>query len=284
MGAELNPAPGRRHVFSEGARGAKNNVRERSKMTSNRLRVLLLSLLAVFAVSGIATATASAKRTWWYNNAQLAIGVQKEITAETKAGTEFTLEGTVLGSKTIIKCKKITLTHSNGTLANGLIENIAGPTGRDKEKVTFTECTVNVAGCTVTAVKAPPGTEEGETALAEDSTKTKIYDVFKPNANKVFATITFSGASCIVAGTFNVTTPLGITKEDEGGVAEEIVEPETCLESHESVFPKPMIKEVINWKGEAAKVGELKFAGNEAKFFGNAITKSLPAGSCFDAR
>jgi hypothetical protein len=140
-------------------------------MSTNRIRVLLVSLLAVFAVSAVASASASAEGPHWrvpcrkvsvankglgeFNNAACTeVGGTKEFTnvlltgetikavSKNKAGTSFILKGTLAGVKITLECTKV---EDKSTLEGG------GP-GKDKNEIIFTKCTVTApaeSGCKV---------------------------------------------------------------------------------------------------------------------------------------
>jgi hypothetical protein len=215
--------------------------------------------VAVFAVSAVGASSASAHRTWWicekvtegtgkYKDSlckekvekgnfewkQLAVGTKKNIKV-IKNGVFSLKAGTVT-----IECKKL-------TLKEGVIENITGPTGRDKGTVEFSEC--KNAGHAACVVK-PVVVKGKETALVEDTTKSKVYDLFapegwseeKPEETKPFAKIE-------EGGTFECPN----TTVEGDGVAAEII-PEELSIKKTFKFPCPPIKEIINWKGATVKL------------------------------
>jgi len=121
-------------------------------MRSSQIRILFVSMLAVFAISAIASASASAAHGWWVCNKVATAGSGRytthECTAEgggkewewkEVAGTEkfklegastaSKLEGEVLGNKIIIECPR-------DTVEEGEIEK----EGKSKGKITFFEC------------------------------------------------------------------------------------------------------------------------------------------------
>lgn len=214
----------------------------------SRFRVLGLALVAAFAFSAVATATASANREWWVAGKVLTEGKAngKAVKAELKAGTKFVLKGFIFGVEGNVECGKIKFAAS----PSPIIFN-ESKTGRDEGKIEFTECT----GPAICGKITEPIVTLGEkTELVEDTTKTKIYDLFLPNAAGEAAKITF--ASC---GTLTI----------KGSTVAEI-KPEAASETKEFVFPKPGIKKVINWKGEEVATG-LTSEGKEATFFGTAV-------------
>ena len=96
-------------------------------MHSNRVKHLLVAMLAVFAFSAVAAAAAQAKvPTYWYKGAEL----NKELAI---TSTEGTARLWVTGLKIVIVCTAATDT--------GKIYQEAGLAGKNKEvRVTFTGC------------------------------------------------------------------------------------------------------------------------------------------------
>jgi hypothetical protein len=188
-------------------------------MSSNRIRVLLVSLLAVFAVSAVASGSASAAHGYWVCREG---GTEKytEHLCKTKSETgkwsylpvELTekykvkgtsgvskLESEVLGAKIIIECKKDTLT--------GEIEKEGKSTG----EITFSECSLfenkayiktALTACTVPNIvfkytdKLVTGQGPGpETWGPED-------EFNSTGAEETFVEIKLEGASCALKGTY----------------------------------------------------------------------------------
>jgi hypothetical protein len=177
-----------------------------SNMSSNRLKLLLLSVMAVVAISAVAASTASAKRVWTVGPPEcvkVAAGTG-EFTEE-KCKTKVKVKGELAGtfelkpkvlpvgttkSLTVVKntaatlvagaeeisCEKVTIKSGN-TIENVLVES-KGPTGRDTGTIEFTKCK-NVkkpTECTVTE----PISVNSPTSLVENTASTKIYDMFRP--------------------------------------------------------------------------------------------------------
>src|SRR5271156_5553745 len=65
--SEINPAPGRHYVLSEGAPKGQAQHKEHADMSLNRIRILFVSLLAVFVLSALMVSVASAAESpeWW---------------------------------------------------------------------------------------------------------------------------------------------------------------------------------------------------------------------------
>ena len=177
-------------------------------MSSNRLKVLLVSLLAVFVVSAIASAAASAHE-WKVCREEVAATFKYKSLAEcwtggvgtggkwerlalpqevTSTGGTFTLTAGV---------KKITCT---AVTDKGFVE--AG--GKDEAtEITFTGCTTNQTGggCNVKTAGQPNGTikvTELDTLLVERKPSgggaAKLADEFSPDPpHTAFVTLKFEG-------------------------------------------------------------------------------------------
>jgi hypothetical protein len=184
----------------------------------HRLKVLIVSLLAVFAVSSVVVATASAAVAgpWWKhieNSKQVKFVENKEQPLKaTNAGLgNFKLKSkTVLLGTVLIECKKVT---STGNLWNGAFQ------GEDESVVVFEECEAKSSltgvckGVTVESSKVYSELMwkyRGETKeLKEAGGQQKIYDAFAPTEEPKegkarFTTITLP-AGCTGAGNYTVT-------------------------------------------------------------------------------
>jgi hypothetical protein len=153
-----------------------------------KIKVLLLGLLAVFAVSSMASTTASAllQGPWWLKQIegkQVKIEQKEELQIKSsKIGTAPFKIVSPLGGGTEIKCEKV---ENKGWIWNGVKQ------GQDKEELKFTECTDVYVNCpfvrTATLGQAKVVSElmwkyrgiPGE--LTEQGTQ-EIYDVFAPRA------------------------------------------------------------------------------------------------------
>ncbi len=163
-----------------------------------------MSMLAVFAVSAVAVASASAAAphffhcakkggsTWLYSNSlcttdvagsgewellELGAGTRLNETSSIVAGTHYTLTSEALGVKVIIECST-----ESGT---GWIENpTGGAAGIDLATNSFSSCTVvKPTGCTV----AEPITSTSKTELAELGGS--FWDVFSPDSGTTFVEV-----------------------------------------------------------------------------------------------
>jgi hypothetical protein len=163
-------------------------------MNANRLRVLLVSLLAVCAVSAVASASASALPAWTVNGVRQTGGGTETITS---SGGTFKL--TAPGLVTL----ECTAETDSGTVT------FTTP-GKDAATITFTGCkVVGNASCVVTdAVHKVAGsiTVSVATELVEPVPGSGvIYDVFSPPAGGMtFVEIELSNCGAL-NGTYKVT-------------------------------------------------------------------------------
>ena len=253
-------------------------------MSSNRLRVLLMSLLTVFAISAVAASTASAHRVWtickevpgegkepptkFDNNtcstALKEVKLRKWEDVVLPAGEKPKLEVVEVVEPFTLKAGTTTITCKAVALKEGTIENITGPTGRDKGTVEFSECKSSVAGCTV----AEPIKDKGkESALVENTvTPTKIYDMFAPEGWKEEATKALANAQIKPFAKITQTpNPPCVNTEVEGnGVAAEIV-PEGLSVPKTLKFPCPKLSPVNQWNGVKEVTLTLKAFGGPAE-------------------
>jgi hypothetical protein len=229
-----------------------------------RIRLILLSMLAVLAFSAVAASTASAHRVWSFEGKVLPTGEKKPLKL-VKVVKEFQLKA---GTETIA-CKTVEL--KEGTIENILVGG-KGPTGRDKGTVLFKECrNVGKPACVVANVEVL-GKETAlveNTKAAQEKEGLKIYDLFtpekwteeKPAEINKFAVIKQTGTGCVAT-----------TSVEGNGVAAEI-SPEGESATKTLKFPCPPITEVINWKGATVKL-TLKAFGVKAEECGEAEIES----------
>jgi hypothetical protein len=162
-------------------------------MRSSQIRILLMSLLAVFAISAVASASASAQPHWWIckkGGTEMAkctggsgewhwvkLPLSTRVNVKTKGGVS---KLKVTGGPTI-ECKKVK--------DIGWIENPDnGEAGIDfLTKAEFTEC--KVVGAATCEVKEPIVVENVKTKLGEK--EGKFIDTFTPEAaEELFTKIT----------------------------------------------------------------------------------------------
>jgi hypothetical protein len=143
----------------------------------SKLRLILLSMLAVFAFSAVASSAALAAPEWTLNGK--VITKTEKVTYKLKSGTEAVLKDATLG--VAIKCTALKGKSAQVEVA-----------GKDKGITVFEGCKVNIEKCEV--VKGEVKTETLTTKLAEEGTET--IDIFEPPASKTFAVIKLKGTGC----------------------------------------------------------------------------------------
>jgi hypothetical protein len=184
----------------------------------HRPKVLIVSLLAVFAVSSVVVATASAALTgpWWKhieNSKQVKFVENKEQPLKaTNAGLgNFKLKSkTVAFGSIVIECQEAT---SKGNLWNGALQ------GEDEAILAFEKCEAKGSltgvckGVTIENSKVHSELMwkyRGETKeLKEAGGQQKIYDAFAPTeapkeGKAALTTITFP-TGCTLAGSYIIT-------------------------------------------------------------------------------
>ncbi len=184
----------------------------------SRIKVLIVSLLALCAVGSVAAATASAELQgpWWRHPE--AKGSQKQVKwpeneeqaiKATNAGLgNFKLRGKLIGEKVLIECTTVT---GKGWLWNGLHQG-----ENEGEPVNFTGCTaasVLIGKCVAEVEPVHAYSElmwkyRGESKeLKEAGGQQKIYDAFgvaENKAGKFIFTLIKIPAPCAVTGEFPV--------------------------------------------------------------------------------
>lgn len=288
-------------------------------MHLNRVKHLLIALLAVFALGAVATTTASAHRAFWiceevakgtgkfteneckkagtgnFESKTLAVGTEKEISGKLKAGTEATLKTKIGGVESTIKCKAVAL--SKADFFNAEPEAGSGKiTGWDKGVTTFSsECKTSLSGCDVAEpIKVPPVAANGESVLVEGTEKKAepIYEDVLPEENTeksparhIFAKLVLSG-SCTGELVVKTALPIGkqdAAKEGEGGVLGVIEKAEEYKKTHIIKFVCPATPSLaLNWKGEEINVDKLE--DPEAACFEAEVEVSLVSGQAWDAK
>ncbi len=175
-------------------------------MHLNRLKHLLVALLAVFALGAVAAASASAAPTWRKAGAALSGKAKFTVNSDTSR-----LWSPPLGI--VILCKK-----DHGT---GEIENVSSA-GVDTAEVLYEECsawstTENAAKQIIQKEKLgvctvkEPITAKTKSKLAyvvghETVAPIEVVDVFEPTeAGGTFTEIILTGTSCVPKGTYKVT-------------------------------------------------------------------------------
>ena len=195
----------------------------------NRIRLLFLSLLAVFAVGSVTAATASAELQgpWWKQvkgGKQIKLELNKEQPTKSINEGAFTLKSKLLSLKSVIKCETA---EDTGFIWNGLHQ------GEDESLVKFSKC-VMVEPCKEVVEVEPTKvfTElmwkyRGETKELKEVGQQKIYDVFAPSTEPkegkaLFTIIRVPAGTCVGEFPVNaVGTPAIFI--DQHGVEHKIV-------------------------------------------------------------
>jgi len=229
----------------------------------SRLRIALLSLVAVFAVNMFVAAVASAEGPFWHVGGEKLKQGSKGIKLQSKG--ELILKGELSSKPTNIK---VVITCLNST-SNGTIDG-QGPTkqGQDKGTVTYTQCSVvtepEFKGCTVVE---PITTNQLKSHLAEAvvQQKMQIVDLFEPSPNPQLEqkgeTPSFVTIHLTKCGLAEGLWPV------KGSVVAQLAPQEEEGQEGSLYFPKePILK--INHEGQQeVKVG-LTFNGLPATFTG----------------
>jgi hypothetical protein len=171
-----------------------------------RIRLIMLSLVAVFAMSGVAAVAAQAESPeWWVNGAALGAGFE-EIKEESKTASEaFKLRWH--SNEVEVKCTKVKAEKT-------FIENQKIASAKS---VKFEGCTLEKpVGCTLTSGEIKTGEVTG---LLEGPVATaKVKFVPRATENKKFATFSIATGCGVLTGAYTVT----------GFTIASVVEPETA--------------------------------------------------------
>jgi hypothetical protein len=271
-------------------------------MQFNRIRLIGLVLVAVFAMGAVAAASASATEPIWtvpchkviaanagkgeYGNSTCTtLGGSKEFSKKLLVGEKEAFESKQEGVQ-ILKAVGITI-ECTKEVDSGFL--IGGKPGTDETSAKYTVCTNN-AGCTITEpielIKIPT------TLVWKEKAGGKVLDLFTPKEN-IFTTITLSKCTNIALN--------GSHKVEGQALAEVLNEkmepvnalampPEEFLKGYLN-FPCPPLKEYWT-KDEPSREQHttttgspvfkpLKFLGEPAEYCGK-IQVFLTAGGKFD--
>jgi len=154
-----------------------------------RIRIVGLALMAVFALSAVAASAASAVEGpfWKVNGSRLLSGETRLLLATAKEN--FILEDTVLGQT--ITCTALTLPEA---AQMEIIGSTGGNAGKSKEVIDFTGCTQVGNGVKCTVVNSLVNTVPVLNLLGY-STAAKggpALVLFEPESGKVFATVKYT--------------------------------------------------------------------------------------------
>jgi hypothetical protein len=147
----------------------------------NRMRILGLALVAMFAFSAIAATAAMATTTDIYQieGTKLAAGETREIKASIKS-TEFVLEGTgPLGIKAVTKCTALKLDAADDPVILG---GEPGKSGR--EAIEFSGCTATLGGSKCSSV-----------TVESAQTNNELVEIVAPSAKAGDLAVLFTPAS-----------------------------------------------------------------------------------------
>jgi hypothetical protein len=219
----------------------------------SRIRLIMLSMLAVFAVSGVASASASAKG-WWVNNKAVAAGETFAFSGfeETVAATSFMV---FHHGQIEVACPEMSFvnaageeSHESGTTE---VENteaiLEGTNAGHIHEVQFSDCKVKIAANSGEERKEKAGCEivlddisTGELTVSLSATTGKV--TLKPKApSTTFASFKLSEGCGVLAGEYKV----------KGETVFTISELETCQEKHKIAIEETPSKLTV--AGEAVE-------------------------------
>jgi hypothetical protein len=248
-------------------------------MSSNRLRILLVSMLAVFAISAIASASASAKGWWVCKQVAAGTGTFNSSLCNVEGGTreweilavpagekwEFsgfehtTVSRIIFQEKAItIECPEISFINKKGEETHesgGQVASDAFLTGTNSGeifKIQFSDCKVTTKPeapkCKIGLTKEEEEKKEtgdittGEITVELSATTGKV--TLKPKGSTTFAS--FKLAECgILNGEYKVKGETEFT----------ISEPESCKENHTITIKEAPSKLTV--AGKAVEVFEI---------------------------
>lgn len=151
----------------------------------SKVRLTMLGLLVVYALSVVLAPSASAATPEWWVEGKVLTGTEK-VSEETKATGEAVLKSTGIN----VGCATVAV--EGGSI---------GAKNEDTlNAVVFTKCTVvSPSGCEVAKIKSEPLVFP----LEESGSVIKLN--FRPKSGTLIAAITVTGSSCTAKGTVDVT-------------------------------------------------------------------------------
>lgn len=247
-----------------------------------RIKVLLVSLLAVFAVSSVVAASASAALEGpWYKQVkgkQIKLERNKEQPIKSENEGSFKLKGKLVGSAVVIECATA---KSTGNIWNGLLQ------GEDNATVEFGTCTIGKAiVCVGAPVEVTPSKVfselqwkyAGNTNELKEVGQQKIYNVFAPTAEPVAGKATFTKVNILKANceTINGEFPVEAagtlaTFVDQNGTSHKIVWGTAAVASPQNT---DVVTNRLTWA--SPNVTELHHQGTQTKaklLFGGAAAE-----------
>jgi hypothetical protein len=178
----------------------------------NRIRVVGLALLAVFAFSAVSVAVSSATEgPWWQvGGKRLAAGAEALLLASAKE--KFVLKSSS-PTKTTIVCTALTLPVGNEMKLIGLA---TGNGGISLEVLEYKECTVenNGSGCEVENKSIKTNLVLNLLGYANEGRTGNVLVLFQPETGKVFTTIKFTG-SCTISTLAVLGSTIGLARVGE---------------------------------------------------------------------
>ncbi len=220
-----------------------------------RSKMLGLCLVALFAMSGLAAAQASAiEFLWKVNGSKLETGQEKTLTSKAKGAQ--VLKTTVIGVKVEIKCTEVSTAGA---------KIIGGMPGTSSETVEYKGCTVaKPSGCTVKGGTITTNPLKDEIVEGVGTSAGKALVLFAPVTGKVFAEPKLEGGL------------LCLSLAVEGSVLAEANPQKEEVETGVLKFEPANGKESKNSKGETKKDG-LTVSGSASTVTGEVETKLSPA-------
>ncbi|HEV3320083.1 MAG TPA: hypothetical protein VG053_10235 [Solirubrobacteraceae bacterium] len=217
-------------------------------------KVLGLCLAALFAMSGLVAAQASAiEFAWHVNGSKLETGQEKTLTSKAKSAQ--VLKTTVIGVKVEIKCTEVSTAGA---------KIIGGVPGTSTETVEYKSCTVaKPSGCTIKGGTITTKPLKDEIVEGVGTSAGKALVLFAPVAGKVFAEPKLEGGF------------LCLSLAVEGSVLAEAIPQKEEVEAGVLKFEPANGKEAKNSKGETTKDG-LTVSGGAATVTGEVETKLSP--------
>jgi hypothetical protein len=155
-----------------------------------KAKLILTSMLAMFAVGVVTTATANAVAQWQVEGKPLETGHTKEL-EEVQTSEGFTLNTTIAKTKIKVTCKET-------SFAEGFIE---GSNGGGIHSLKLSGCTVNGSLCKVEPITFQP-------VALELVAQVKEAVVIKPKEKGSELLFTLAIKECAAEGSFNVTGQL----------------------------------------------------------------------------
>lgn len=221
-----------------------------------RIRIIGLVLVALFAMSAVAEASA-AEYIYQVAGAKLEPGKKKGIVSRAK--TEFVLKGEqeilFIKVKSETKCKKLKLNAAEEPVIVG-----GKPGKSEKEKIEFEECKATLGGAACKSVVIENASTNNEIVTEVAPKAGPLAILFTPAVGKVFTTVKFKSCGALGSQEAKVegSSAALVNPEKKEGVVGLLVYNE-----------KEEITKIKKSSGAEEGAG-LKFAGNTATINGEA--------------